>query len=259
MKSSLSDTAKPTQDLKNKSTPRVCSSPFIKYFSAFLLFLLFAGCSSTIREGDFSSKEKFLEDFNNTVKTKELKITLLSDSSFTVNEGAAIENDTLFSFGKLDEKKNYQFALSDIEEINFENNSIQRASILLKSGDGLRAENVRTTHDSISFIGTKTLMTKTTIARIDRVKAISYKNHWRNIPLGVITGFFTGGTIGLAIGGLLGEYKEQHFPPGMTDQHPFSPLEKAIGYFISGSFVGLITGGILGWEIGRTIEYQFNP
>ncbi|MFA6597241.1 MAG: hypothetical protein WCS69_05930 [Ignavibacteriaceae bacterium] len=258
MEHCLSYTAQ-KRNLTNDNTYGSYVAPIIKCFAVALFLITFVGCSSTYRISDSPSKEKFYDEFNNSFKTKETKVTLINDSLVIANEGAVIENDTLFSFGRLEEKKNYQFALSDIEEINFENNTIQKASIVLKSGDELSAETIRTTHDSLSFIGTKTMRTKNTVSVIDKVKTVSYKNRWRNIPLGVITGFFTGGAISLAIGGLLGEYKEQQFPPVMTDQHPLSPLEKAVGYYFLGALLGSITGGILGSVLGREIIYQFNP
>jgi PBP1b-binding outer membrane lipoprotein LpoB len=46
----------------------------------FLLALLLMGCSSTYTIKDFPSKERFYEDFNNSVKNKDVSITLMSDS-----------------------------------------------------------------------------------------------------------------------------------------------------------------------------------
>ena len=63
--------------------------------AVFLLSLI--GCSSTYKVSDFSSKDKFYEDFNNLARNKSVKVTLLNDSSFSINSGAAIQNDSLYS------------------------------------------------------------------------------------------------------------------------------------------------------------------
>ena len=83
----------------------------------FLLALLLMGCSSTYTIKDFPSKERFYEDFNKFAQNKDVEITLINDSSFTINDGTVLENDTLISYGKLEGKDKRSFALSDITEI----------------------------------------------------------------------------------------------------------------------------------------------
>ncbi|MFA6025643.1 MAG: hypothetical protein WC727_04320 [Ignavibacteriaceae bacterium] len=168
----------------------------------------------------------------------------MNDSTFTIEDGTVIENDILFSFGKLEEKKNMRFELSDISEINYSSNDYQTAIVLLKNGGELTAENIRIIHDSINFVEIKTLITKNNIVPIDKVKTASYKNRWRNIPLGAITGILSGGIIGYLWGNNVKDYHGDY-------QGSFG--------LIGGAFLGFITCGVLGSVIGRNIIYQFNP
>jgi len=78
-----------------------------KLFLAIAFFVvLFPGCSSTYTVTDFGTKEKFYEEFNNSFKEREVKVTLVNDSSFIVQNGIEINHDTLLSFVNLEEKKN---------------------------------------------------------------------------------------------------------------------------------------------------------
>ncbi len=69
----------------------------MKFIFLLLLFFaaIFIGCSSTYKISKFSSRKKFYASFNNFAKTKEVKVTLTNDSSFYVNEGAYILEDSL--------------------------------------------------------------------------------------------------------------------------------------------------------------------
>ena len=67
----------------------------IFYLIATIFLLTLTGCSSTYKVSDFSSKDKFYEDFNNFTNKKTLKVTLNNDSSFIINKGAMISNDSL--------------------------------------------------------------------------------------------------------------------------------------------------------------------
>jgi hypothetical protein len=67
------------------------------YMLLFVFLLLIMGCSSTYTVQNFHSKEKFYEDFNNSVKTKEVKVYLNNENSFTVYNGAYFFQDTLFT------------------------------------------------------------------------------------------------------------------------------------------------------------------
>ena len=69
-----------------------------KYLTALsLLIITFnAGCSSVYTIYDFPSKEKFYKDFNSFAENKSLIVTLINDSSFTMNCYSKITADTLF-------------------------------------------------------------------------------------------------------------------------------------------------------------------
>ena len=67
------------------------------YSLLFVLVLLLMGCSFTYTIKNFHSKEKFYEDFNNSAKNKDLNITLINDSSFSVIGGRVLKQDTLYT------------------------------------------------------------------------------------------------------------------------------------------------------------------
>ena len=60
-----------------------------------LLFLFLVGCSSTYTLKDFSSKEKFYEDFNKYMSNRLVKVTFVNDSSFIISENVKISNDSV--------------------------------------------------------------------------------------------------------------------------------------------------------------------
>ncbi len=68
-----------------------------KYLIGIFTSLVLIGCSSTYRISDFSSEEKFYEDFNNFTKDKNVKVTLSNDSVFYSNNGTEIIRDTLYT------------------------------------------------------------------------------------------------------------------------------------------------------------------
>ena len=209
-----------------------------------LFLLLFAGCTSTYRVNDFSSKENFYDEFNDSFKAKEVKVTLANDSSFIAQNGVEIKNDTLFSFVNFEAKQNRQLALSDVVDIEFLGKDITSASILLKNADELKAENVRRTTDSIHFVEIKSLITSNTIAQIDKVKTVTFKNRWYGISLWAITGALTGGIIGLLN---VKSFSTSHWE------------SQELMNFPVGASVGFITGAIAGYIVGYEIHYQFNP
>src|ERR1039457_5796741 len=102
----------------------------MKYINTLLIVsaLILMGCSSTYTIQNFSSKEKFYQDFNNSVKERDIKVVLSNDSSFTLMHGAVLENDTLFAFGQYNEKKYMSLALSDLEKINYTGNDYKSAT-----------------------------------------------------------------------------------------------------------------------------------
>lgn len=226
------------------------------YSLFFLLALLLMGCSSTYTIKDFPSKERFYEDFNNSAKNKDVNVNLINDSSFAINDGIILENDTLFS---LEGKDNRSFALSDITEIRYKNNDYSSASILFKNGDILRGKDIRTDSDSIYFtvktstaknniapthIAQDTLFTRTNVFPIETVKSVGYKTHLRSVPLGILSGAIAGLIIAVIAWNTL---TSKDNSGAASAYYIFAPP--------IGAMAGAIVGGCIGW---KTI-YQFNP
>jgi hypothetical protein len=207
--------------------------------------LLLIGCSSTHTIKDFPSKEKFYQDFNNSAKNKDVKIILINDSSFAINDGIALENDTLFSYVILEGKDSRSFALSEIIEIKYTNNDYKSASVLFKNGDKLIGEDIRTNRDSIYFVTMKKLLTINNIIPINKVKTISYKNRLVRIPLGILAGGVTGLVSGIFYA---------------SSPHPSQDNAGLIsGSIIGGALIGVLIGSIVSYRIGYNYYYQFNP
>jgi len=216
------------------------------YLVAALLLILLSGCSSTYKVTDFPTKEKFYEEFNDTFKDREAKVTLVNDSSFIAQYGVVIKNDMLLSFVNMEEKINRQFALSEVVDINFIGSTITSASVILKNGDKLKGEEVRVTKDSIIFVENKSLVVMNTLVPTDKIKTISYIDRWRRMPLGVLAGAPLGLLSGIALGHILG-----------TKDEKGNPDISAITFQMT--FFGVLTGCIASYFIGFDQIYKFTP
>jgi len=102
----------------------------LKYFylSIPIILLFLIGCSSTYKVIDYSSYEKFYEDFNNSVKDTKLSVTLTNDSSLVFPEGAEIKNDSIYLKYypnyyplNLKLKNDKYFPLTDIKKVSYRN------------------------------------------------------------------------------------------------------------------------------------------
>ena len=224
------------------------------YFAGAFILFFFTGCSSTYKVTNFPNKEKFFEEFNDTFKEREAKVTLINDSSFSIYNGAFVVNDTLFSLVNFEGKKSRSIALAEVSDIKYTGTDITHTLILLKNGDELKAENIRRSTDSIYFEET-TEYIKSPIAPINSLRKVSYKNRWIETLTGIPAGFVACGALGYS----LGKTTANNTDPGiMTDQHPKSESEQQLENFGSGAFMGLIVGGIGGYFIGYPITYEFN-
>ena len=143
-----------------------------------LLSLLVIGCSTTYRVSDFASRDKFYNDFNKFAKDKSVKVTLVNDSSFYINNGAAIVNDTLYYLGKDILTGNKKIALSETKEINYTSNDYTPSSIELNNGQIFQAKQIKVNRDSIEFLSMNKVIVLNSITSINKVKKISYKNHF---------------------------------------------------------------------------------
>jgi hypothetical protein len=204
------------------------------------------GCSSIYTIKNFGSKDKFYQDFNNSVQERDIKVVLINDSSFTVMHGAVLENDTLFAFGDYNEKKYMSLALSDLEKLNYTTNDYKSANILRKNGEELNCENIIINHDSIYFDRTKTILTKENITSVNKINTISYKNRLIRMPLGLLAG----APLGLLSGIILGHVFHTTDEKGNPD---------VVNITMAMICVGALAGIIVSYIIGYNYIYQFNP
>ncbi len=107
------------------------------YLMVYLFVFLFTGCSSTYTIKDFSSKEKFYNDFNNSVKNKSVEITFINDSSFTLNSRVAVEGDSLYSLNPFVSRTGARISLSELKEIKYTGFDNSSAALTLKDGEVL--------------------------------------------------------------------------------------------------------------------------
>jgi hypothetical protein len=205
--------------------------------------LLLIGCSSTYKVTDFPSKAKFYADFNKSASNKTLKIKLSSDSSYTYS-GAEIVNDTLYCINNENEIINKIILLSDIKEIKYSGSNFTKGSILLKDGESFEADEININNDTVSFSYINSINILNCSISINRVKEISYKNHWMGIPGGLIPGFICGLGGGFLIGDTI-----------PTDR---AHLDKYLA-IVYGPILGVIIGSVWGWLNGRIYTYKFNP
>jgi hypothetical protein len=84
------------------------------------LFLI--GCSSIYTVKDFSSKDKYYEDFNSFVKNKNVKVTLNNDSSLTTFENTRISDDTLILMGQNENAAIKYIPLRNVKTIYYKKN-----------------------------------------------------------------------------------------------------------------------------------------
>lgn len=207
----------------------------------YLLFLasilFFVGCSSTYTVKNFSSKEKFYKDFNNSVRNKVVKITLTNDSSFSTLEDTRILSDSIF-FTKqvlLDEK----IETNEIKNIKYLDTSTSNlaAIILLNNGKVLKAKKADLLAGS--SINVLIQVDENENLLLNNIKNASYINHWLGVPIGLL-----GGT---ALG---------YFTLGIVNS--INPKGNNSGLLIYPA-ASILIGGILGWIVGHNYTYQFNP
>ena len=217
------------------------------YLYAFLFPLFLIGCSSTYKLSDFSSRDKFYENFNEFAKDKAVKLTFNNDSLVNVVNGAVIENDTLFAFEQTGFRKYMKVANSEIKEMNYSRN-YKTANLILTDGKHMQAENIKTSADSLEFTGI--IINKDYISSIFKIREISYKNRGSGMLSGLLYGPLSGILLGFSqiipvytYEGFQSNIKSYSYPGGI-----------AIGV-VSGIGIGLIVGYI----VGNNYTYQFNP
>ena len=218
----------------------------IYYLIVVFFSLVILGCSSTYTIKDFSSKEKFYDDFNNSVKDRNVEITFTNDSSFASNNRVAVEGDSLYLLSQYVVKTNAKISLTQLKEINYTNNRDTYALLTLKDGEKLQAENIQPENDTLTFIKVSTLYAATALASLDKLKTVSYKNRLWGMPEGFLIGIPSGYVLGIMIGtSIASESSNQSGMPGLFEFY--------------GPYMGAVIGAFTGWLIGRTYTYQFNP
>jgi hypothetical protein len=215
----------------------------IFYLSIPVLLLFLIGCSATYRVSNFSSKDKFYENFNKSANGKTLKLTLNNDSTF-ISRNNVIKDDTLYSVKTEIDVINKKIALLEMKELKHSVNNFRAGTILLNDGKTIEANNITIENDTANFSLINTITSFNLSLPISRVKEISYMNHWASVPFGAVPGAVCG------------------FIAGIVAYRINPPTNTWSGnsvYFYSGPVLGLIVGGVWGWLNGWTYTYQFNP
>jgi hypothetical protein len=204
--------------------------------------ILFIGCSSTYRISDFSSKEKFYEEFNKSTEDESLNVILANDSAFTIDNGAKIVNDSLVIYNV----KTVELVIS-LDEIQAIENSSKNVpyKIILKNGDSIQIKGIKILANSKADILTVEDLNRPRVLSLNNIKEISYKDHWQGVTIPSILGVVVGFGVGIIIIAS-SPFSNTYSPP-------------VIAIIVSSVALGLVGGGILGWLDGYTYTYEFNP
>ncbi len=215
-----------------------------------IALVFFIGCSSTFKVTDYSSKEKFYEDVNNSIKNRDFNL-VTADSSFTALAGSIIKDDSLKTTSKFQEKI---IPLKDVKSIKYFGNAyeIPSATVWLGNGKELRAEQIKELPDSM--IQLTNVRVSSGYISVDKIQAISYKTRWQCTLLGAPIGFASGALIG----GILGRSGAIiHINDG--GNHPtFDSGTSMVVGAAWGALIGTVTGIIVGYIIGWDHVYQFH-
>lgn len=215
--------------------------------------ILLTGCSSVYRISNFSSKQKFYDDFNDFAGNKKVKVTLSNDSSFYTKNIVQIYNDTLYALKSFIKKNFNTVPIKDLKRINYLSSDYKSAELLLNNGKTIKAEDIKMLRDSVHFSIGSTAAKRNALLPLDSVRTISYKNHWlgliTGLPAGIVTGFITG---------ILGFYPVHTGHPNMGSAGETQSTDLA-GSALIGTAAGTVIGGIAGWFLGHNYVYQFNP
>ncbi|MDR3627581.1 MAG: hypothetical protein P4L45_12140 [Ignavibacteriaceae bacterium] len=208
----------------------------------FLSLLLFTGCSTTYTLKDFTSKQEFYSKFNSSLQDRNARAQLMNDSVIDIKDGAEVLNDTLYLLTRSIYKANRKFALQEIKNIKYLSIDSRSADISLKNDTRFLAESIKMGKDSIEFSEVRELTNIKGIAPVDKVKSVSYKNNWKGIYPGAVTGFIIG-----TIAGVYSTLDRIHNQQYNFDTEVFT-----------GSSIGILAGSIAGSYIGWRYVYQFN-
>ncbi len=218
----------------------------IYYLIVVFFSLVISGCSTTYTIKDFSSKEKFYEDFNNFASSKSLDAELINGTTITVINGYIL-GDTLYTTGFRIDRKSGEIALSDIKKIDYTGSDYKSANLLLKNGSQISVEEVNFRNDTLSYTNS---IRQEVAMPLSHIQKVSYKNRWFSTP----AGFLSGSIIGAYIGSKFPSYS-YHTSMSTGKQE----IDQNINSALYGLGSGVIIGTVIGWLIGYTYTYQFNP
>lgn len=224
----------------------------IKFFIILpLLSLMLAGCSSIYSINDFSSREKLYEDFNKFAENKSMKVTLTNGSSFTAPEGAKISNDSLIMVNYQRNTQKLRIPYNEIKSINgfYDINSNPSYKVFLHDGEEYDVKEIKYLPDSSLIINVvKTSITRTSVP-LNKVREAQYNRNW----LGIIPGLFAGIPAGIILGisTILPFYIDEGSPP-----HREYDYIDAVVICVP---VCILIGSAVGWFVGYTYTYKFNP
>jgi hypothetical protein len=213
------------------------------YLFIFIGSMLFIGCSTTFQTTNFKSKKEFNAYINHSVRNKKFNITFVNDSTIECEKGVQVQNDKIV----VQQNKTVidtTFPLNKIENINYGTysaNSFQSGQLELSNGITLDATNIRTVNDSIKFDSEFSYQKG---IPIDKVRSLSYNNHWK----GVLPGFLGGALSGAIIGGLVLKPKSGGNPPLQVNTFQAA---------VEGAAIGIIIGPIIGYIIGHNYNFEF--
>ncbi len=222
----------------------------IIYLASTIFSFILVGCSSTYTSSDFSSKQKFYDDFNNFAASKSLDVELTNDSTISVNNGFILD-DTLYAPGFRIDRKSGKIAVADIEKINYSGSDYKSANLLLKNGSQIFVEEINIANDTLNYTYSKKIITQDAVIPLTKLKKASYKNRWFSTP----SGFLGGALIGAYIGSKIPFYRNH---TDMATGKEVPDLDPTKGGII-GLGSGVIIGTVTGWLIGYSYTYQFNP
>lgn len=204
------------------------------------------GCSTIYTVKDFSSKDKYYQEFNNKVKDKFVDITLINESTFENYYGVLLSKDTLFYFQTY--KSTYSKVLNkkDITYIKYTSSDYREAVLLLKTGEELNVIDFENKGDSFNMNVTYIQNRMVSLAPIEKIKSIAYndKNHQ------LLPGILFGGLIGLAAGVSIDNAMERDVSHKNNDGLFYG--------FIISPLAGMIVGAITSNIIGYKYIYHFN-
>jgi hypothetical protein len=215
----------------------------ILFIVSVILTFFLVGCTFNSVIKDFPSRKEFYKNFNNSVSHEKVNITLKNDSSFCINNGIIIANDTLFYLKDSETSIFKIFAKSEISEIKYDDNEYKSAVFTLKTGENVKVQNIIFTPDSIQTVTTNPSSIYSYLIPIDKVKTVDFKDSYELWPL-------WGGLLGAIIGRLW----------VVSIDHQPNPSQNNDYYLllIAVPVVGIIAGLFTTHYVGYQHYYHFN-